>query len=493
MKSSRRAFFCVGVAGAAAGISPILLRANERTPGKPGGQPLAEFDYDVAVIGSGSGGLSAALAAARNGARVMLIDRHGYLGGTMTCGMPFLGYLDIHGRPVVGGFAMELVDRLTKIGASLGVRECPQHHSVVIIKPDYLKVLASDLCGENHIEVLLHSYLTAVETEKGKITKAIFSCAGNTIEVRARIFIDATGDGTLAYLAGAAYQKGREKGELQPPTVHYTIGGVDKERFFAWCKEHGELGCYTMEYLRASPNWAFVTLNKLFKELQPKGEWPISVWAFICINSLNDGQVVVNGPRMINTDATDPRDLTKAERKGAHQAVAFMEMLRKHVGGYEHAYISHINDTVDIRETRRIVGKKRVVLKEALEGYIPEDSIALAAYPIDIHSSKDFTSKFHRINEPFGIPYLCLVNESIVNLMMAGRCISVDVDTFGSTRVIGTCLAVSEAAGVGAALAIRDNCPPAAVDCAAVRQILLKNGGLLNMEKFQTTVKAAVQ
>jgi hypothetical protein len=477
------------IVGEAIMKSSITIPTN---PDQTTREPLAKYDYDIAVIGSGSGGLSAAIAAARNGARVMLIDRNGYLGGTMTCGMPFLGYLDIHGRPVVGGFAVELVDRLTKIGASLGVRECPQHHSVVIIKPDYLKVLASDLCDESNIEVLLHSYLTAVETKKGKITKAIFSCAGNTIEVSAKIFIDATGDGTLAYLAGTAYQKGREHGALQPPSVHYTIGGVDKEKFFAWCEEHDEMGCYTMEYLRASPNWAFVTLGKLFGELQAKGEWPISVWAFICVNSLNDGQVVHNGPRMINTDATDPRDLTKAERKGAHQAVAFIEMLRKYVGGYEHAYISHINDTVDIRETRRIVGKKMVVLKEAIEGYIPEDSIALAAYPIDIHSSKDFTSKFHRINEPFGIPYLCLVNESIANLMMAGRCISVDVDVFGSTRVIGTCLAVSEAAGVGAALAIKGQCDPAAVDSAAIRQILLKNGGLLSMEKFQASTRDIV-
>ena len=475
---SRRQLLKVGAAASAS-----LLIGPATMAGTLSANEKIRFDsYDVAVIGSGSGGLSAAIAASRNGAKVLLIDGNGYLGGLMASGSPLLGFLDCYGRPVVGGFATEFVDRLTKIGASRGVRKCPHHYSLVIVKPDFVKIVASDLCEENGIDVLLHSYLTAAETENGKITRAIFSCAGNSIEVIAKIFIDGTGDATLAYLSGAAYQKGNEKGEMQPPTIYYTLGGVNKEKFFSYCEKNDELDTYTMEYLRESPTWAFVTLSKLFEKLHPKGEWPIDVWKFICINSLNDGQVVVNGPRMINTDATDPRDLTKAERKGARQAVAFTEMLRKYVGGFENAYISHINHTLGIRETRRIVGKKMLLLNQASAGSVPEDTIALAAYPIDIHSSKDFTSKFYKIDKPYGIPYLCLVSETIDNLMMTGRCISVDPYVFGSTRVMGTCLPVGEAAGVGAALAIRDQCSPDAVDVAAIRKILAKNGAILSMK-----------
>jgi ribulose 1,5-bisphosphate synthetase/thiazole synthase len=438
--------------------------------------------YDVVVIGSGSGGLSAAIAAARNGAKVLMVERNGYLGGTMASGMGFLGFLDRHGRPVVGGFATEIVDRLKQVGASLGVRRCPKHYSMVIVKPDFCKIVASDLCDECGVDVLLHCYLTAATVEDGRITKAVFDCAGNAIEVRAKVFVDATGDGTLAHLSGAAYQKGRANGDLQPPSILYTLGGVDKEAFFAWIEKHPEeLSGYTLEYLRESPNYTFVTLGHLFKELSPKGEWPIDIWAFICINSLNDGQVVVNGPRMLHTDATNPYDLTKAERKGARQAVAFTEMLRKHVGGFEHACVSHINDTIGIRETRRIVGEKMLTLNEALSASVPDDAVALAAYPIDIHSSKDATSTFHEIDRPFGIPYPCLVSKTHSNLMMAGRCISVDSDVFGSTRVIGTCLAVGEAAGVGAALTIRDRRSPREVDSGELRQILARNGGVLSV------------
>ncbi|MCU0982933.1 MAG: FAD-dependent oxidoreductase, partial [Pirellulaceae bacterium] len=448
----------------AAAIGPLVVPAGAYagdrviTGKKDATMQTIEYGCDVAVVGGGPGGLAAALAAARQGAKVLLVDRNGldrngYLGGNLTMGLPVLGWLDRHQRPVVGGFPIEFIDRLKAMGGSLGVRPCPHHYSVAIIQPCVVKILASDLCAESGVDVLLHSYLTAAEARNGRVTRAFFSCAGNTVEVTAKIFIDGTGDGTLAYLARAACQKGNEKGELQPPSVYYTLGGVDKEKYLAWCEAHGELGAYTMEYLRASPNWCFVTLGKLWQKLQPKGEWPIAVWAFISVNSLNDGELFVNGPRMVGTDATDPRDLTKAERDGARQAVAFTEMLRKHVDGFQKAYISHIQDTLGIRETRRIVGRKMLGVKDALAASVPEDTIALAAYFIDIHSSKDFTSRNTRIDQPFGIPYHCLVSETVDNLMMAGRCISVDNIVFGSTRVMATCMAVGEAAGVGAALA----------------------------------------
>jgi hypothetical protein len=497
-KSLNRRLFLTGAAQAGLGLGACTAALGQPNPTAGQCEPEAEGTSqtrsrrkhapivldpcDVAVVGSGSGGLSAAIAAARNGAKVLLLEGHGYLGGLMSSGLCFLGFLDGRGRPVVGGFAMEWVDRLTKIGGALGVRKCPKHYSMMVVKPDLCKILASDLCEENRIDVLLHSYLTDATTENGKIAKAIFSCAGNSIEVNAKIFVDATGDGTLAYLAGAAHHKGNEKGEMQPPSVLYTLGGVDKEKFFAWLEKHPEeMGEYSLDYLRESPNWCFVTLGGLFKQLQPKGQWPIDIWAFLCINGLNEGQVIVNGPRMLRTDATDPRDLTKAERKGARQVLAFTEVLQKHVGGFERCYLSHINDSLCIRETRRIVGRKQLRLKQALAASIPDDTIALAAYFIDIHSSKDFTSQGHRVENPYGIPYLCLVGQTYDNLMMSGRCISVDEVVFGSTRVMGTCLAVGEAAGVGAALAIRNRCNPAEVNAGEIRQILRKNGAVLSV------------
>lgn len=475
---TRRGLLQAGAAASASLLTSSAALADARTAGE-----TIRFDsYDVAVIGSGPGGLAAAIAAARNGAKVLLVERKGYLGGNLASGLPLLGYLDRHGRPAVGGFATELIERLKKVGASLGVRRCPLHYSMSVVKPDFCKIVASDLCEASGVDVLLHCCLSGAETKGSNVTKAIFTCAGNTVEVSAKIFIDATGDAVLACLARAKYMKGNENGDLQPPSVLYTLGGVDKEKFFSWCERNDELGLYTLEYLRESPNWCFVTLGKLFAKLQPKGEWPIAVWALIAVNSLNDGELVVNGPRMLRTDATDPRDLTKAEREGAHQVVAFTEMLRKHVGGFERAYVSHINDSLGVRDTRRVVGRQTLVLKQATSAAVPEDTIALSSYFIDIHGSKDFTSKNTPVDEPFGIPYPCLLSETHENLMMAGRCISVDATVFGSTRVMGTCLAVGEAAGVGAALAIRQRRGPSDADAAAVRRILATNGGILSMK-----------
>ena len=438
------------------------------------------FDsYDVAVVGAGPGGLAAAIAAARNGAKVLLIERNGYLGGNLASGLPLLGFLDYQGNPVLGGFALEFVNRLTKCGAAKGVRECPNHYSLAVVNPEFSKIIASDLCEEAGVEVLMHCYLTAVKTRRRKITAAFFSCAGNIIDVRAKNFIDGTGDGTLGYLAGAEFQKGSEEGELQPPSILYTIGGVDKKKLFDWCERNGEMGNYSLNYFQQSPNWCFVTLGNLFRKLQPKGEWPIAVWAMICVNRLNEREVCINGPRMLQVDASDPRELTKAERDGAHQAIAFTNMLKKYVDGFEDAFISHINDTIGIRETRRIIGGRTLCLEQALAGSIADDSIALAAYFIDIHSSKDFTSNGMKVKTPYGIPYLCLVGKSYDNLLMTGRCISVDRMVFGSIRVMGTCLAIGEAAGTGAALAIRKKCNPGEVSASDIRRILIENGGIL--------------
>ena len=207
----------------------------------------------------------------------------------------------------------------------------------------------------------------------------------------------------------------------------------------------------------------------------------MDIWSMICINRLNDFEVAVNGPRMSATDATDPISVTKAEINGQKQAFQFMDILHEYVGGFEKAYISRINDSIAVRETRRVVGLKTLTADDVLSGRVGDDTIALGSYPVDIHGSKDFTSTYQPFEEPYGIPYLCTVSASIRNLMMCGRCISVDSQAFGSTRVMGTCFAVGEGVGIGAALAVQKNITPAEVDVAEIRKRLLEHGAILSM------------
>lgn len=446
--------------------------------------------YDICVVGSGPGGFSAAISAkkAAPNARVLIVDRSGHLGGMAASGIPFLGFLDRQRRKIVGGFSDGLIDRLVAIGASRGVRFDPKHLSVSVVKPDLLKIAIADWCDELGIDILLHSELCGAETANGLMRAATFVCSGNFTRVEAKTFIDATGDGTLGFLAGAAYEKGRgPEGKVQPPTVIYTIQNVDKPRFIDYL-EHSDRASLTAEYMREDDNYCVVCLNSLWHQLSPRGEWPIQIWAFICVNSLNDGEVFVNGPRMPKTDPTDAASVTKAELLGQKQAFSFTEMLRRYVPGFERCHISHVNDHIGVRETRRLMGLKKLVVNEAKESIIPSDSIALAGYPIDIHSSDDNTSVMVPLDKPFGIPYGCLVSRTFPNLLLSGRCISVDPDVFGSTRVMATCFAIGEAAGIAAALSYEQNCLPNEISVDEVRAKLHENGAILDEADITETL-----
>lgn len=431
------------------------------------------YTYDVVVTGSGSGGLSAAISSARAGVKTLLVDKNGFVGGLAASGLPYLGYFDSRRRLAVGGFATEFVERLTKDGGAAGYRYCPKHYSVVGVMPDVVKVTAADICNENGVDVILHSTAVDVKKENGRITSVIYECAGTHFEVSAKVFVDATGDGVISYLAGAEYEKGTCGVDLQPSSTIMTVGGVNKKAFFEWLEANPEeLGEYTLEYLKESPNFTFVTLGGLYKKLAPENKWPMGIWAMIAINRFNDSEITINGPRIAFTDPTDPISMTKAELQGRKEAFAFVQTLREYVGGFENAFLSNINDTIGSRESRRICGVKRLETDTVVNGIIADDTIALGSYPIDIHSSKDNTSDYIKLDKPYGIPYLATVSSSVSNLMTAGRCISTDQKSFGSSRVMGTCFAVGEGVGIGAALSVMENIKPACVDVKEVRKIL---------------------
>lgn len=452
------------------------------------------LDTEIAVIGGGPAGLSAALAAARLGRKVLLIDKNGYLGGNATLGLPLLGFLDLDGRRIAGGLAQEYVDRLKKRGGCLGHRTCPKHNSVTNIKPEAFKLLAIEMCMEAGIEILLHAETVDVRMEDGRITSVQFYGKGNRIDVTARLFLDCTGDGDVAYLAGCTHDMGRgAQHVLQPPTVMFTLQNVDTARLYDYIEAHPEEMTfsstidhrpgYDADYFRASENHVFVGLRQTFTRLREQGKCPVDRETLIFINSLNPGEVYVNSTRLLNTDATDILSLTRAELNGQLQTEQLTEMLRAHVPGFEHCFISSIAPSLGVRETRRFRGIQTLTSDRICAGEIPDDTIALGGYKIDIHSGTDRTTLFKTVREPFGIPYGVLVSAEVPNLMFAGRCVSCDNETLAAIRVMPQCMNMGEAAGVGAALALRDGVPPADVNVDAVRAILLKNGAILTKDQ----------
>ncbi|MFL0247287.1 FAD-dependent oxidoreductase [Candidatus Clostridium stratigraminis] len=448
---------------------------------------------DVAVFGGGPGGISAAVAAARQGAKTLIVERLGFLGGGMTTGLPLLAFLDVKGRTVTGGIAQEIVDRLTEMGGSYGHRICPFHNSTTIINPLYARIVSFQMIKENNIEPLLHSEVIGAGVENGKLVSVTVMCKGTEIEIQAKVFIDATGDGDVAYLAGARYEKGQEgTGLMQPPTLMFDIGGVKLEEFFDYLEQHPEelpYGSglnhirpgYNADFFRESPNHVFFGLNALISKLRAEGKCPIDRDTVIYINQPITDHVAINTIRILNFDGTNASDLSRGEMEGHLQILPLIKMLQENVPGFEDCYLSSINPTIGVRETRRVIGKKMLHKEEVINGDVPADTIGLGSYIIDIHNGEGNGTYIKTLEEPYGIPYGCTLAEDIDGLMLSGRCISVDAVVFGSSRVMPTCMAVGEGAGVGAALAVKHNISPSEVNTDEIRNILIEQGAILSI------------
>lgn len=446
--------------------------------------------YEICVIGAGPSGLCAAIAASRQGKKVLVVEKNGYLGGNAAMGLPFLGFLDLNGKQIVAGMAQEWVDRLIARGMCEGHRECPKHNSVTCYHSETFKLVAIDWLREEKIDVLLHLEACDTKVEDGRLKKVTFYGKGNRVQVEADMFIDCTGDGDVAYLAGAEYDMGQEDtGVLQPPTVMCTVEGVDTAKLFDHIEKHPDEMTYSATidhrpgydapYFRASKNHVFVGLRSTFTRLREAGKLPVERETLIYIKSPNPGEVYINSTRLLRTDATDIVSLTNAELEGQRQVGELVKVLRAEVPGFENAFIAAIQPNLGVRETRRIRCHDTVCAKQAVAGEIPADSVVLWAYKIDIHSGVDRSTIFSTVKEAFGIPYGCLVPKDVLGLMVAGRSIGVDAKVMASSRIMTACMALGEAAGYAAAQALDKGIEAHEVDVQQVRAKILENNGIL--------------
>lgn len=449
--------------------------------------------YDVVVIGGGPGGLPAALEAARHGAKVLLVEQNGYLGGNLTIGLPLLGYLDKDGNRIIRGIAQELVDELEKRGAASPHTWCPLHNSVTIYDHEVMKVVAFEKCLEAGVDLLLHTQVIDVNVENGKLASVTLFGKSRCIEASAKVFIDATGDGDVAYLAGATYEKGQNDcGTVQPPTLMCTLGGVDVEKTIAYLEAHPEQSelpesmkiypGYDASYFRANPeHHVMVGMRKLFLELKAQGKLPVDRDTLIYIQSLIPGQVHINCTRHLGIDGSDILDLTRAEVEGHLQNYALIGALKKYVPGFENCYLTQIYPFVGVRETRRFKGLAQLTGQDVENGRIGEDSVGLGGYIIDIHDGKGSGTIIKKV-APYGLPYGMACSAEIKNLMLSGRCASMDSVALSSARVMPTLMALAQGVGLGAAMAVKNGVLPGEVDISALRAALESEGVMLTPE-----------
>ena len=456
---------------------------------------LKQLNYDIVVLGAGPGGFPAALAAARMGKKVLVVEKNGYIGGNAVSGLPFLGFLDRHGRQVVGGIAQELIDDLLVLNASYPHARCPLHNSVTVVDPQILRLVMTNKLLEAGVDILLHSQVIEVQCENRQIRRVITAGKGDRALIEASCFVDATGDGDAAYLAGCSFEKGMEgNGVMQPPTLMFSLCNFDAERFYEYLDAHPEdlipsdtinvaedIAAYNSAFFRANPSHVFLGLRSTLAKLQEQGLNPLKRDTLIYINTPRPGEIYINSTRVPRFDGSDSFDLTRGELESLEQITALVSVLRENIPGFENAYINVINPAIGVRESRRFAGRSRLTIDHVLNGHIPEDTVALGAYKVDIHSGTGDGTLLQELDGPYGIPLGCMISADLENLLLSGRCISMDAKALGSMRIMPTCMAIGHGVGVCAALAVEKNLPLSQVDPLEVAGVLKKGGAILSV------------
>lgn len=435
--------------------------------------------WDVIVAGGGVSGCIAALAAARGGAKTLLIERYGFLGGTLTnAGVGPMMTFHAGERQVVGGIAQELIDRLIERRACLGhIRDTTGYvFTVTPFDAEQLKFVLDQMMQESGVEVLLHTMLAKASARDG-LLRAVTVCnkAGLT-QLEGRIFVDATGDGDLACFAGACVKMGRdEDGLCQPMTTNMKLGGVDVGRIRAEIRRNPDnFNVKDLSLLEKTPRLSMAGFYREFDAAKAAGEISTPREDVLLFETVNPGEVIINTTRVLRLSATDPWQLSQAEREGRKQAHELFAFFKKRCAGFEDAVFLSTGVQIGVRESRRVMGRYLLTAEDILSPQGLADAIALGGYPIDIHNPAGAaTHTTHlRQGQHYAIPYGCLVAQSPKNLLVSGRCLSATHEAGAAVRVTPIAMATGQAAGAAAALCIREGCLPGQVDIRTLRKHL---------------------
>ena len=442
--------------------------------------------FDVLVVGGGNAGCAAALAAARHGAKTLLVERYGFLGGTATAAMvgPWMTFHSGSKR-IVGGIAQEIVERLQRKGGSPGhVHDSSDYVSTITpFDPEVHKALLFEMMQEAGVQLLLHAYfLRAIEGEDG-VEGAVFATVAGEREYRARFTIDATADAYVAASAGVATQKGDERGRVQPASLMFRLSHVDLSKTATYVRMHpDQMRTSLKAHERLAPAMTAVAgLYDLWKNALENNEIDIPRELVSFFITPYPDEVTVNMTRVTNIDPLDPDDLTRAEVEARGQVMQLLEFFRKHVPGFENARIAATGTQIGIRESRRIAGEYTLTRDDVLQGRHFDDAVARSAYPIDIHNPSGTGTTTQRLpeGESYEIPYRCMVPAHVDRLLVAGRCISTTHEALASTRLTPTVMTLGQAAGTAAALAKQTGERLRSIDVRLLRSTLMDDGVLL--------------
>jgi glycine/D-amino acid oxidase-like deaminating enzyme len=413
----------------------------------------ASAGYDVIVAGGGPAGIGAGYMAARRGAKTLVLEKSGRLGGMGVSAMvsPFTLCTD---SPVV-----------RRIAQKIGFRHSVDFHAA--------DVRAYDLLREAGADVMLHACVLGPVMEGRRVTGVRVACAEGERTFSAKVVIDATGNGVVAAAAGVPYQEGRASdGLVQPMSIMFTVGGFDPERRFM---------CYSEEAARSrrclvnGRTWEAIVQEEI-----KAGNLPPEVGVIRLYPGMFKNLTVVNATQVNGLFGSRSADLTKAEIAARRQAAQVVEVMRRRLPGYENARIAEMPAVVGVRETRRFEGVDRLSTEDVLTGRPREDAIARrCCFVIDIHnpagagqsdgrSKKAVTGGARRV-KPYDIPYGALVPKEIDGLLFSGRCLSASHEALASCRIMGNAMATGVGAGAAAAEAVKKGIEVRQVDAKTLR------------------------
>ncbi|WP_284645981.1 FAD-dependent oxidoreductase [Paenibacillus silviterrae] len=438
------------------------------------------YEPDVVVLGGGASGVAAAVAAARNGASTLLIEQRGYLGGMGTAALvpAFCPYTDGE-KPVIRGVGLTLLERMKEAAGKEFYERNKDKLNWVPIDVETLKWVYDEAVMESGASLLFHTVADQVLVNGERIEGLVISNKSGRQLVKAKLYIDASGDADLAALAGVPFLTGGEQGELQPATMCFLVTGANRQRFNHYLKETEQSG----------------QLEKAVVEAQRNGDLPEGRKKVSGIAWITDTVAGFNFGHIFGVDGTKAEDLTRAAIEGRRLIQRQLHFLRKYVPGFEQVHLVHSGDQIGIRETRRIVGDYQLVVEDFLSMRTFEDDIARNSYFIDIHlanANSTMTVKHLPKGQSHGVPYRCMLPKGITNLIVAGRAVSSDRPVQGSLRVMPNCFAMGEAAGVAASMAAKAGAGFREVSVPQLQRTLIEQGAWLGEKPGTAATGAAL-
>ena len=417
--------------------------------------------YNLLVAGGGLSGVAAAICAAREGLRVLLVEKSGSLGGALSNNLvyPFMKYWTKYEDVKIRKF----------LSRGLFEEMCERHEDNIWkdternFNSEYFKLLLDEMTEEAGVDVLLHSVVCDVEKEDRNITSVEVATKCGKIKLEADFYVDATGDGDLFYLAGCDFQLGRTSdGLCQPMTTCFRVGGVNEPLF--------------REEIRR--------LQELYVEAKESGEITNPRENLLVFFHTAEGVVHFNTTRVVKLDPTNPFDVSKAERIARKQIDELMRFLKKNSKAFENSTVINVASEIGVRESRKLKGEYVLTSDDLIACTMFPDSIALGNYDIDIHNPAG-TGTSHRYfgsGEFYSIPYRSLLPKEFDNLLVAGRCVSATHEAQASIRIMPICCCMGEAAGVACAVAVNSDKNLHNLKIKEVQSILRKNGAAIFTE-----------